>query len=223
MFPLDRSIGLEREPDTLATGYVGWTDADGSPVVIEIRYGGPQGGQTIPWSATIRRSWAVAEDFGTDPGVITASLLRRIPFGRVLEASARSVLDQAEIDARVRDSIAHHPSQPPDHPSHPTDLLTFVSRQADRTAAAAAAIEEGPAGRGRPPVYDAGHWSLVATTYLDALGSGAPTATVAERFSVSRSTAAKWVARCRDHGLLPPTTRGVAGGIARVHPPLEAQ
>jgi transposase len=41
-----------------------------------------------------------------------------------------------------------------------------------------------------------------------------PTQTVANRFHVSKSTAAKWVHRCREElGLLPKTSRGRATGL----------
>lgn len=36
-----------------------------------------------------------------------------------------------------------------------------------------------------------------------------PTRAVADHFKVSRTAAAKWVARCRGKGLLPPTRQGV--------------
>jgi transposase len=49
----------------------------------------------------------------------------------------------------------------------------------------------------------------VADIYRDALEHGeAPTSAVAAKFVVSKSAAAKWVAKCRKLGLLPPTTQG---------------
>jgi transposase len=45
--------------------------------------------------------------------------------------------------------------------------------------------------------------------YRAAQLGGKPTLAVEEHFVVSKSTAAKWVARCRRLGLLPPTLRGV--------------
>jgi len=53
------------------------------------------------------------------------------------------------------------------------------------------------------------HWQAVAEVYRDALErSEAPTKAVQEKFQASKSAAAKWVAKCRTLGLLPPTTRG---------------
>jgi transposase len=49
----------------------------------------------------------------------------------------------------------------------------------------------------------------VAEVYRDALERGeAPTKAIQEKFPASKSAAAKWVAKCRALGLLPPTTRG---------------
>lgn len=70
----------------------------------------------------------------------------------------------------------------------------------------------GKRGRGgRPPLYDWSHWVAVTNAYRNAYAAGkTPTRAVARRFKVAPSTAAKWVARCREFGLLPPTTRGRA-------------
>ena len=65
---------------------------------------------------------------------------------------------------------------------------------------------------GRPPKYGPEHWQKVADVYREAFAGGrlTPTRAVARRFKVSDSAAAKWVAKCRQLGLLPPTTRGKA-------------
>ncbi len=53
------------------------------------------------------------------------------------------------------------------------------------------------------------HWQAVAEVYRDALERGdAPTSAVAHKFNVSKSAAAKWVAKCRALWLLPPTSQG---------------
>jgi hypothetical protein len=63
---------------------------------------------------------------------------------------------------------------------------------------------------GRPPKYDLEHWQAVAQIYRDASAQSnrKPTRSVARHFKVTESAAAKWVAKCRDLGLLPKTTRG---------------
>lgn len=55
----------------------------------------------------------------------------------------------------------------------------------------------------------------VARVYLEAWQVGEPTLAVAEAFSLSRSAAAKRVARARERGFLPKTTRGRAAGGRR--------
>ena len=68
---------------------------------------------------------------------------------------------------------------------------------------------------GRPRQYDRSHFQKVADVYAEAfVARRNPTKTVAERFQVSRSTAAKWVYRCRQMSLLGPTEKRQAGGVA---------
>jgi hypothetical protein len=59
-------------------------------------------------------------------------------------------------------------------------------------------------GPGRPALYGPDHYEQVADTYREHLAAGgrAPTKAVAERFSVSKSAAAKWVAKAREIGAL---------------------
>lgn len=59
-------------------------------------------------------------------------------------------------------------------------------------------------------------YAAIAQTYSSAWARGEhPTAAVASEFGVSKSTAAKWVAKCRERGLLAPTERGRAGGVPK--------
>lgn len=69
-------------------------------------------------------------------------------------------------------------------------------------------------GPGRKRVYDRDHFVDVASTYATAHSRGqSPTQAVADRWKISRSTAAKWVYRARnEHRLLAPTTRGKPAG-----------
>ena len=63
----------------------------------------------------------------------------------------------------------------------------------------------------RPPIYDDAHWAQVASVYREGYLRGTrPMQYVARRLKVTHSAAAKWVARCRDLGLLTRTTRGRA-------------
>lgn len=54
--------------------------------------------------------------------------------------------------------------------------------------------------RGRPVLYPPEHWAEVARVYEGA--AERPVCTVADWFHVSRSTARKWVERCRAKGLI---------------------
>lgn len=68
---------------------------------------------------------------------------------------------------------------------------------------------------GRPPEYGPEHWEKVAQVYREAFAKNrTPTRAVARRFKVTPSAAAKWVAQCRERGLLPRTTRGKARAVA---------
>ena len=72
--------------------------------------------------------------------------------------------------------------------------------------------EPDPRRGGRPRLYDQDHFRKVADVYRDAWRrSNSPTQTVASRFNVSPSTAAKWVKRARDMGFLGKTTAGRPG------------
>lgn len=71
--------------------------------------------------------------------------------------------------------------------------------------------------QGRRPRKDShgpNHFAEVAEVYRQGMTSDipAPTTHVATTFSVSRSTAAKWVTEARRLGLLGPTRAGIAGG-----------
>lgn len=76
--------------------------------------------------------------------------------------------------------------------------------------AAARNVELFESRRGAPAVYDESHFAKVASVYQQAWARHEqPTKAVQEHFNVSKSTAAKWVARARNEfGLLPPTGRG---------------
>lgn len=57
------------------------------------------------------------------------------------------------------------------------------------------------------------HLAEVALTYVEALADGRNTVdAIVERFTVSESTARRWVSMARDEGWLTPTEPGRAGG-----------
>ncbi len=120
---------------------------------------------------------------------ITALLMRAIPWIRIVESERRALLSG-------------------DGPFDGLEAPDPRSRQA-------AEKWHATVGRsGRRPRYGPEHFEEVARVYSDAWQRReAPTKAVAEHWTVSKSTAAKWVARTRDLGLLGPTRRGKAGGV----------
>lgn len=104
---------------------------------------------------------------------------------------------------------------------HYRDVSALISKSpgaSDRLRASVQAneaiVNAVPVRRGRRPTYGVPHFARVARIYTDALASGRrPTAAVAAWGLVNKSTAAKWVARARALGLLPPTTRGRAAVV----------
>jgi len=80
------------------------------------------------------------------------------------------------------------------------------------------ATEDTPKRKAGRPAWPTSHYEEVAIVYVEALRDGLnPTTTVMERFFVSKSTAAKWVYRCRRPplNLLDPTVRGRAAGATQ--------
>lgn len=115
---------------------------------------------------------------------VTASLLRSIPFGRFVADKRRQ--------------------------RHGTLLRLATGYAGQRSEALAERqLDEYAAGK---PRYGEDHWRDVAEVYREAHRSGeAPTRAVAEVFGVSRTAAGKWVARCREAGLLGRTEQRKAG------------
>jgi hypothetical protein len=88
-----------------------------------------------------------------------------------------------------------------------TDDFAADMRELAADADALAAAKQEPSKRpGRPPQYDRDHYRRVAEIYRDheASGGRTPTKAVQEKFKVTKSTAAKWVARARQLGELKP-------------------
>jgi hypothetical protein len=147
-----------------------------------------------------------------DQAPVTALALRSLPFGKLVDRARRAYrealaaaageesegagwspgltpAEREEIARRVRDDVGHRLA------------LAEQDAGANRT--------------GRPSLYSPEHFARVAEVYTAAWRAGGnPTEEVARRFGTSRSAAAKWVARTRAMGLLLPTTKGKAGGLA---------
>jgi hypothetical protein len=147
---------------------------------------------------------------GEAAGVVTASLLRAFPVGRLIA--------EAKQTARI---LAEQDAEPPPVPDELRELerRAGVEGGADywRAFRAIQAHERLPALRGgRPPIYDL---EEVAKVYLR--GGATPTRAVAEHFHISRSAAAKQVARARETGFLDKTTQGKTSGRRMADSPIK--
>lgn len=119
---------------------------------------------------------------------VGAEVLRRFPIGRLIAERRRNQSDLLRMAAE-------------DWAGHREDALHTAKMW-----------EESHAGRSGPKGYGAEHFAEVASIYRrEAMVSNRPTAAVAERFVVSKSAAAKWVARARTMGLLPSARKGKVG------------
>ncbi|PKQ22323.1 MAG: hypothetical protein CVT65_13975 [Actinobacteria bacterium HGW-Actinobacteria-5] len=118
---------------------------------------------------------------------LSGKMLRSLPLGRFLD----------ETLARY-DALLHLPS-------YAQDRTWYAETQPERDA-----IEAGK----RSGTRDLGddHYRLVARIYSEAVERRQPpTKAVAEALTIAKSSAAKQVARARERGFLPPTTRGRVG------------
>jgi transposase len=140
---------------------------------------------------------AVETPDAPEPEPVTASAIRSVPLQRLIDkALAEETKNLRRWARRAGDS----------------DSGDYLQA---RAAAAEASL---PRAQGRPREYSEEHFKEVADAYTRAWKIGdRPTKAVAEQWQVSRSTAAKWVARARATGLLPATERGrpLGGDSAR--------
>jgi hypothetical protein len=179
---------------------VHWSIIDGrhEPVGLEVRSYTADSDEKFTWGRPDLGAGRVPPRDEAH-GVVTSSLLRSLPLGSILEDALRSAAGSVAVVADDLREVGRPFWEGPE-----ADELRDRFR-AGQTS-----------GRGgRPRLYDAEHWSEVAKVYTEAWRSTderrrAPTRAVAEHFTVAKSTAAKWVARCRDLGLLPPTSKGRA-------------
>lgn len=125
----------------------------------------------------------------TPPGAprpISAEMLRAVPLGQYVK-EARSRL-AAEFSTQVEDL-----------------MVTIITKREE----AAAEILERQRSR-----LGIDHYREVVRVYVEAMASGqAPTAAVAEHFECPRSTAARWVSKAREIGLLDPAAAGKASAF----------
>lgn len=194
---------------------VRWPDPDEGPwrIVVwwRLQHGAmePVGLNITSWadqhwgySEDDRREMASGLPLGEDDvpfPPIDSRVLKDLPIGAIVAASREKLLQILS---------AEHP-----------DFRWFSQEQNDyfrtikgglKSLYAEASASKPPSGR------DLGddHYRSVAETYAQAVKTGhPPTAAVAERFTISKSAAAKQVARARERGFLPKTSRGRVGKL----------
>jgi hypothetical protein len=115
---------------------------------------------------------------------VPASLPRQIPLAKLMEQAAKAAVAGRKIQSAGSTSRTAKMRR---------DVTLFERRRK----------------AGRRPLYDDDHFRAVADAYRESRTTH-PTEDVAGRFHVTRSAAAKWVARARDKGYHPPAKRGRA-------------
>jgi hypothetical protein len=136
-------------------------------------------------------------DADVEFGALGSQLLRDIPVGRIVDET-RKVLNRLSEIAHPAETTAATDS--PGLREFRTDLKDLVPHPDSLRPK-----------RGGRDLGDA-HYAEVARVYADAVRAGkAPTEAVKDRYVISKSAAAKQVARARERGFLPPTSRGRIG------------
>lgn len=130
---------------------------------------------------------------------LTSTLLRSLPVGHLLETAREQVAEQL--------GPWHVPAVDEERWPGQSALIAKYNEVIEPERGALKAPR-----RGRDLGDD--HYREVADVYKVAAAAGrAPTAAVADHFTIAKSSAAKKVARARERGFLPPTTRGRVGPV----------
>jgi hypothetical protein len=142
-----------------------------------------------------------------DPPPLTSSALRRIKLAELIEEGARRYRDQLR-------ELAELPGFLNSEPDPEGERLARRTRTSARRRLPAATATTRRGRTGRPIERGPEHLAQVAKVYAHAYRAGQrPTEAVRQEWQVSKTTAAKWVARAREAGLLGPTTQRRAGGV----------
>lgn len=144
------------------------------------------------------------------PPPFTTTVYRSIPVGRLVEEHRLEAMRAAQHAWERWAEEAQSPGQ-----------ARIRARRTRRLRDASEQTPERQRRGGRPALYPPEHYEQVARVYEEAWrqGSTRPTKAVIawaheQGHRVSPSAVAKWVARARRMGLLGPTGRGRAGGVA---------
>lgn len=132
---------------------------------------------------------------------VDGRLMRDLPMGALLDASRALLTRRLRYEAHALEGFG-------DEAEWTEGLLRWRDDVTEHLAALDGAK------RGRDLGND--HYREVAEVYAMAVQAGKPpTAAVAEHFTVEKSSAAKKVARARQRGFLPPTTKGRVGPLSK--------
>lgn len=151
---------------------------------------------------------------------VTATLLRALPLGRLIDENRSSFAPSAQwialgteqrkaVLAAAREAGVDLDRSGPREwmAAAPAGLLAEINEDQQVRPW----VRDRPKG-GRPPTYPPDHYRKVAVVYREAYARGeAPRQAVASHFDVAETTAAKWIVRARKLGALRRTSRGRAG------------
>jgi hypothetical protein len=158
---------------------------------------------------------------GFDPRPLLSSELRKVPMRRMIDDERRAWLRRIGYIRDHWDEVAEKLAQEGKLPHGARSLSRYIAGIEDLysgelATGAADEIDLGKVSRrgGRPTLYDDAHYQKVAAVYTEAWRAGDyPTVAVRKAFTTTKTAAAKWVATCREKGLLPPTARGQVSGM----------
>lgn len=157
--------------------------------------------QDDEWDPELKTAFGMLPEPGADTEfpVIGSQMVKALPIGQILSQSR-----QALLESLTSDQLPFGWSE--------EDRDLFEQEQAELRDEFEPALQAGV--RGARDLGDA-HYAEVASVYAGAVREGRPpTAAVAAHFTLSKSAAAKQVARARERNLLPKTTRGRVGKLS---------
>jgi len=135
------------------------------------------------------------------PKVLRAADIRKPPFAELVAASREAAVQGAQRLLESADPAAERPDTDEATPLDPATEQYLRQR--------VVAFGDGSAA-GRPQMYGPEFYAEVADVYRKAWKkTGKPLVAIMEQWPVSKSAAAKWVAKCRKMDLLPKTQRGI--------------
>ncbi|MQA82929.1 MAG: hypothetical protein GEV10_31500 [Streptosporangiales bacterium] len=165
------------------------------PVSITVRSVQP----SDPPKRSVTRELAAA---GHAVAGVSATSVRKLGIGDMVDALRPQVAEEWRSWRR------RHPDQRPEPIKHGDRKVWSL----DALLASSAEPFAAKAGRGlalEPDIY-----VEAARVYKEAYATRSPTQAVADHFTISKDAAAKRVARARERGLLPRTTRGKSNAVA---------